>query len=375
MVKAFSVDDLLAILRSTLLHPVVSLLLPCGLVLSGLERSPILLGYNWSSTKWIGSTSPRLTWAMRCVAAAWILSINRALSRRALNPSRKSKPDFKHEIVVVTGGATGIGAVLTQKLEAAGATVIVLDVSPLSYATGSRVSHIKCDVSDASQVQEAAAQVIRLHGSPTMLVANAGIVHGRTIFNATDEDLRLTFGVNVFGLLWAVRTFLPGMIKAGRGHVLVTSSATAFVTVAHMADYSASKAAVTSLVEGLQTELKHQHGNPGVAVSALYPGTIATKMFSKLDSPDSFFLPVLEAGDVAQRMFDILASGQRQARFSNFRILGIELLLTCVFSYSQLAFMPAASNVQPWVRVLPTWMRVIMQDLGSHMADGMGKKQ
>ncbi|XP_014550208.1 hypothetical protein COCVIDRAFT_116104, partial [Bipolaris victoriae FI3] len=79
---------------------------------------------------------------------------------------------------------------------------------------------------------------------------------------------------------------------------------------AGMSDYWASKAAVTNIVEGLQTELKHQQGNLAIAVSALYPATIATRMFCDLCAPNSFFMPVFKPEDGAQRMFDMVASGQ-----------------------------------------------------------------
>jgi len=309
--KTISLDSFLALLRGTVLHPFVSLLLPAGLILSGHERSPVQLGPGLASTSWVGGMSRRLHSTLWCVTAAWILSINRSLNRRALNPSPQPRPDLKNQVIVITGGATGIGALLAQKLDAAGATVVVLDVSPLSYTPGRRTFYIKCDVSEAAAMREAAANVTSSYGAPTMLVANAGIVRGRNILDATDQDLQLTFGVNVMGLLWTVRAFLPGMIAVGRGHVLITASATAYTTIAGVSDYSASKAAVNSLVEGLQTEVKHQHGNPAVAISALYPATIGTKMFRDLNAPDSLFLPILEPEDVAQRMFDILASGQR----------------------------------------------------------------
>jgi short-subunit dehydrogenase len=308
--KAFSLDNLLVLLRGTILHPFTSLVLPVGLVILGKEPNPIELGSDLASTKWLG-LSPNMRWAAGCVIAAWTLTINRTLSRSALNPSRKPRPDMRKEVVVVTGAAGGVGAALVRKLEAVGATVIVLDISPLSYTPGRGTSYIKCDISDPNSVRDAAAKVVSRHGVPTALVANAGVVRGRTLLDASDHDLSLTFGVNVMGLVWTFRAFLPDMIAAGRGHVLATLSATAFVTVSGMADYSASKAAAASLIEGLRTELKHHHGNPAVAVSAVYPATISTNMFKDLESPDLFAMPILSPDDVAQRMFDILSSGQR----------------------------------------------------------------
>ncbi|GKT51353.1 epidermal retinol dehydrogenase 2 [Colletotrichum spaethianum] len=249
--------------------------------------------------------------ALWCVAFSWAISLNCVWNRKALNPAPKSKPDFSQEVVVVTGGSTGIGAKLVRKLEAAGAMVIILDVAPLSYMAGPKTSYIKCNIGSSDDVRAAAKIIQHQHGQASMLVANAGVVRGKTILDATDQDLKLTFDVNVLGLLWTIRAFLPGMISKNHGHVLVTASSTAFVTLAGMSDYSASKAAVNSLIEGLHTELKHRHGNPSVAISAIYPATIGTAMFQDLDVPNTFMTPILDPEEVAQRMFDILSKGQR----------------------------------------------------------------
>ncbi|KAK1999572.1 short chain dehydrogenase [Colletotrichum falcatum] len=349
--QKFTVDVLLRLLGLTVLHPVASLLVPCGLVLSGLEPSPIELGADLWHARWAGPSSGKMRWALWCAAFAWVLSLNRFLNRRALNPAPKSAPDLSREVVVVTGGSTGIGAKLVRRLEVAGAAVAVLDVAPLSYNAGPRTSHIRCDISSSDEVRAAAEAVRDRHGHASMLVANAGLVRGKALLTASDEDLRSTFGVNVLGLLWTVRAFLPAMIAGNRGHVLVTASSTAFVTIAGMADYSASKAAVGSLVEGLHTELKHRYGNPAVAVSVIYPATIGTAMFRNLDIPDTFLAPVLDPDEVAQKMFEILSRGQ-----------------------SENVFMPAFALAKVWFRVIPTWMRVALQDMGSHMADKMGGK-
>ena len=100
------------------------------------------------------------------------------------------------------------------------------------------------------------------------------------------------------------------MIAGNRGHILITSSLTAFGTVSSVVDYSASKAAVTSIIEGLQTEMKHKYGNPAVKISGLLPGTLATRMFEGIDeSANSFILPVLEPSTAADRMIEILSKG------------------------------------------------------------------
>ena len=153
-------------------------------------------------------------------------------------------------------------------------------------------------------------------GHATILVANAGFLRGRKILDASEHDLRKTFEINVFGVLYCIKLVLPHMIKADYGHVLITSSVTSYLTLAGVTDYSASKAAVSSIIDGLHTELKHHHGNPAVKVSAILPGTIATRMFKGVSTEqNSALLPVLEPAEVAGHMLRILSSGQRYVIF------------------------------------------------------------
>jgi len=317
--RSFSLDGTLALLRSTILHPVASVFLLGGLIFSGAELSPIAFGSTFASTTLVRPISGHLRWALLSVASAWVLQLNRFLVKNSLNPASKSKLDWPNEVVVVTGGAAGIGAELVRKLESLDATIVVLDIAPLTLTPGRKTHYIKCNISSSSETQDAAKAIASRYGPATMLVANAGVVNGQTLLDATEAGIKRTFDVNVLGMLWCVRAFLPDMIARNHGHVLIVASATAFASVAGMADYSASKAAVNSLYEGLQTELKHKHGNPSVAVSAIFPATIATKMFKDLDSPDAWIMPLLQPEEVAERMFGILCKGERHASYRMYR--------------------------------------------------------
>ncbi|KAH8696756.1 hypothetical protein BGW36DRAFT_360568 [Talaromyces proteolyticus] len=141
---------------------------------------------------------------------------------------------------------------------------------------------------------------------------NAAIITGRTILAASEQVIRSTFDINVFGALSCLKLFLPAMIAANRGHTLVMSSATAFLTVSSVVDNSASKAAVTTIVEGLRTELKHKHGNSHVKLSAYFPGTISTTLFQGIVQPaPDFMLPILHPDEVANRIICPLQRGER----------------------------------------------------------------
>lgn len=154
--------------------------------------------------------------------------------------------------------------------------------------------------------------VVAQLGQPTILVANAGVLCGKTMLDASEEDLHRTFDVNVHGVIFCIKAFLPSMIAANYGHILVTSSVTAYSTAASVVDYSASKAAVTCIVEGLQTELKHRYGNPRVKASAILPAMVKTRMHAGDDQGVSgFIMPMLEPAPVAARMLQVLSNGER----------------------------------------------------------------
>ncbi|KAJ6438401.1 cation chloride cotransporter [Purpureocillium lavendulum] len=218
----------------------------------------------------------------------------------------------REEIIIVTGGSTGIGGELVRQLEGLGPTIVVMDIVPPTFKVGDKTHYFRANVASFNDVASCCQRVVAKLGAPTILVANAGIVKGKTVLDASEQDLRATFDVNVLGVLFCIKACLPFMIAADRGHILITSSITAFSTLPSVVDYCASKAAVTSVVEGLQTELKHKYGNPRIKVSAIFPGTVATKMFEYANQPlNGFIFPVLRPRQVADQMLKILLNGKR----------------------------------------------------------------
>jgi all-trans-retinol dehydrogenase (NAD+) len=177
---------------------------------------------------------------------------------------------------------------------------------------GGKTFYFKTNVASFEDVHFTCKNIVATLGLPTVLISNAGVLSGKTILDASEGDLRRTFDVNVLGVLFCVKALLPSMITANHGHILVTSSIKAYITAAGAVDYSGSKAAVTSIIEGLQTELKHKYGNPMVKVSAIFPAVVKTKMSEGINQPiNSFIMPVLDPGLVAERMVQILCKGER----------------------------------------------------------------
>ena len=178
--------------------------------------------------------------------------------------------------------------------------------------TGRKTFYFQTNVASFEDVHFTCKNIVATLGVPTILIANAGVFSSKTILDASEGDLHRTFDINVFGVLFCIKALLPSMIVANHGHILVTSSIKAYITAAGAVDYCGSKAAVTSIIEGLQTELKHKYGNPMVKASAIFPAVVKTKMAEGINQPvNSFIMPVLDPAHVAERMVQILCEGER----------------------------------------------------------------
>ncbi|KAJ5765634.1 short-chain dehydrogenase [Penicillium odoratum] len=261
---------------------------------------------------------------------------------RALNNGVQTQFHWKKEIILVTGGSGGIGAAAVQRLATRGSKIVVIDVIPLTFPKRDNITYYKCDLTDFEALKATAAIIESEIGRPTCVVANAGICRGKSLFDATQRDIELTFGVNNLGLIWTAKTFIPAMVKENRGHFLIIASQTGLLATANIADYAATKSAALAIYEGLHTEIKHLHQAPNVRISCISPSAVRTKMFDGIKGQSNFFLPRLSAEDLGGLISDVLWKGESQN------------IMTPDFAYISL-----------FSKVLPEWMRVGMQDAGA----------
>jgi len=189
------------------------------------------------------------------------------------------------QVAVVTGAASGIGFGLAETLGARGLTVVLADVeaSALEAARASLASrgflvhaHV-CDVADAAAVDELARAVIARCGKVDLLINNAG-VGGRLgpLWDSHPGDWAWTFGVNVFGVVNGVRSFLPAMLQRRTGHVVNVASLAGLTAPPFLSPYVASKHAVVGLSESLAAELA-MAGSP-IRVSVVCPGHVQSRI-------------------------------------------------------------------------------------------------
>lgn len=184
---------------------------------------------------------------------------------------------------IVTGGAHGIGKAIAARLLAEGCDVGILDLdleaaqdAAKAIGTGSaRTAVAAADVASRAEVESAVAAIVAALGEIDILVNNAGICRIGKILEASEEDWRATFGVNVDGLFYVTRAVAPSMVARRSGSIVNLASWMGKSGVGSYGAYCASKFAVVSLTQSLAVEL----GEHGVRVNAVAPGLIVdTKM-------------------------------------------------------------------------------------------------
>jgi NAD(P)-dependent dehydrogenase (short-subunit alcohol dehydrogenase family) len=173
-------------------------------------------------------------------------------------------------VVLVSGGASGIGAALATAHVMAGDTVVVADLHPRNP------SHVLLDVRDREAFAAVARAVVDRHGRIDVFYDNAGIAVAGGIEELTPEHWDSAIDVNLRGVIHGVRAAYPVMIAQGSGHIVNTASMAGLITTSAQAGYSATKHAVVALSKTLRVEA----AGHGVQVSVLCPGVVRTPILS-----------------------------------------------------------------------------------------------
>lgn len=175
---------------------------------------------------------------------------------------------------MVTGGGSGIGKAIAERLSADGHRVAVLDLDPSAAAFGQ-----VADVTDRAQVDRALAAVRERHGPVTVLVNAAGLDGFKRFSELSFEAWQRVIDVNLNGVFHCVQAVLPDMLEAGWGRIVNISSSSAHSGQQYMAHYVSAKSAVNGLTKALALEL----GPAGITVNAVPPGFIDTPMLRKAE--------------------------------------------------------------------------------------------
>ncbi len=193
--------------------------------------------------------------------------------------------EFKDQVAVITGAASGIGLAVTKKLQAEGATIAMLDLNePALEAAardvGERAFAFNVDITSEARVGDVIERIGNRFGRIDILVNSAGVT-GKTNVKSHEaelSDFRFVFEVNVIGCFLTSRAVLPWMLKRQYGRILHIASISGKEGNAGMLAYSASKAAVI----GMTKVQGKEYAESGITVNALAPAVIRTAMVEAL---------------------------------------------------------------------------------------------
>jgi len=214
----------------------------------------------------------------------------------------------KGKNVLITGGALGMGKELAKKFAKDGARIVLWDIRPQDLekaaeeikALGAECYTAVCDVTNREQVYQRAAEIKGKLGFIDIVDANAGIVYAGSFATLPDEKIAKTLEVNINGVIWTVKAFLPDMIAKDDGHIILMSSAAGLVGVGNLVTYCATKYAVLGLGDALRAELKNQ-GKRGVKITLVHPSFVKTGMFEGTKPP--IFNPWLTTEQMTNKIY------------------------------------------------------------------------
>jgi NAD(P)-dependent dehydrogenase (short-subunit alcohol dehydrogenase family) len=193
--------------------------------------------------------------------------------------------ELRGKVAVVTGAASGIGLALARRLGAEGMKLALADVEPAALAGARealREAGVEClavatDVTRADSVAALAERTLDAFGAVHVVCNNAGVFAGGLSWEAPLSDYEWVLGVNTWGVIHGIRTFVPILLRQGEpAHVVNTASMAALTSGPLSGAYFMSKHAVLALSESLYLELR-QKGAP-IGVSVVCPELIATRI-------------------------------------------------------------------------------------------------
>ena len=221
--------------------------------------------------------------------------------------------EIKDKVIVVTGGASGIGKALCERFAKEGAHGVC--VADLSEADGRAVAEsvggifVRCDVSDEAQIQNVIAETEKKWGPVDLFCSNAGIFFtdpDGLSGGSSNAQWEKIWQVNVMAHVYAARALLPAMIARGSGYFLNTSSAAGLLSQIGSATYSTTKHAAVGFAESLAIS----HGDQGIGVSVLCPQGVITKMTAGQGDTPQANDGMLTAEAVAQTVVEALAENR-----------------------------------------------------------------
>ena len=318
-----TLDSLVALLLRPITNPFFTILPPLAALAVNPDTSNKYFQYQ-------------VVFSVICI----IIQLFIALNKKVAGGSRRSL-DWEQEVVLITGGAGGLGRVLAEFYGSIRrCTTIVVDVAP---ASEERIreweevgcTYCQCDVSSYDAVMALKRQVEDEAGRVSILILAAGIANAKSILDLSEVDVKRSVGVNLMGAVWCVKAFLPAMVgrnspeedskvaiedeEAPGGTIVTVSSVLGYLGAAGLADYTATKAALTAFHTSLKAELENLHSEspakepqPRVNTILATPGQLSTPLFQHIPPPPlaSFVGPTVTPAALATEIIKAVDEGK-----------------------------------------------------------------
>ncbi len=193
--------------------------------------------------------------------------------------------NFKNQVAVITGAASGIGLAIAEHCVQEGMQVVLADVEEAALqkaekylrTSGGTVMAVRTDVSQFEAVQALAKKTLEAYGAVHLLVNNAGVGTGGSPWECSQADWEWVIGVNLMGVIHGLRAFVPVMLAQNtEGHIVNTASAAGLLNYHPSAPYQVTKHAVVALSENLYYSLAYRQSR--LKVSVLCPGWVNTRI-------------------------------------------------------------------------------------------------
>jgi short-subunit dehydrogenase len=203
--------------------------------------------------------------------------------QKACKMRRRTDDYFAAKLVAITGGTSGIGLALAEELLRRNARVVVLSDQPGSVATtlaqlaagGRDVHGAVCDIGSAASVTETCARIVAEHGTPDVLINNAGFAIYRTFEQEDPAEVERLMSVNFAGAIRVTKALLGGMVERRSGHIVNVASIAGALPLTPCAIYGAAKRGLMGWSECLVPELARF----GIDVTVVCPGRVKTRFF------------------------------------------------------------------------------------------------